>query len=214
MGSMEIEDKKTLSQKVYEKLKTLILTGELESGSKLTETHIAKLFGVSPTPVREAFKKLSSDSLIEVNSWKGRVVKGVSKKDLFDIYQCRATLEGLAGSLSCKNITEDDIALLDDMIERSKATEDIKLLIELNTEFHAEIVRISGNLKLKYFLDEMMTVVIYARTIYNRYMMENEDILREHIEILAALKERDADKVSSLLKSHIENSYHIIEENF
>lgn len=207
MESIELEDRKTLSQKVYEKLKLLILKGEIKSGTRVTEANIANLFGVSVTPVREAFKKLSSECLIEVSSWKGGVVKGVSQKDLLDIFQCRYALESLASSLVCKNITEGDLELLDSIIERSKNTEDIKLLVELNKEFHGEIVRISGNLKLKQLMDELMTVISYAREAYNRYVLEHKEILNEHTEIVGAFRENNPEKASILLKVHIEKSY-------
>ena len=68
MSNFQLNDKKTLSEKAYEKLKELIINGTLEKGSKITESSIAKMFGISPTPVREAFRRLASEGLIEVNS--------------------------------------------------------------------------------------------------------------------------------------------------
>lgn len=210
--SIKLDDKKTLSEKIYDKLKKLIMEGELEKGTKITETAIAKIFDVSPTPVREAFKKLSSEGLIEVTSWKGVVVKGIDQKDLLEIYECREALESMAGKLAVQNITENDIQILDSILKECDKTNEIKKIIELNTIFHNEILRIAANERLKKLLNDLTSVILYDRNISNRYLIRRFEIQKEHLEILEALKERDSDKSSKLISQHIRNGYNFIKK--
>ncbi|MCI6152181.1 GntR family transcriptional regulator [Fusobacterium perfoetens] len=207
MSEFQLKEKKTLSEKAYEKLKELIIDGTLEKGSKITETSIAKMFGISPTPIREAFRKLSAEGLIEVNSWKGVIIKGIGKKDLLEIYECREALEGMAGYLASNNITDRDITELEEIIIESDNVKEIKELIKLNTQFHDKILEIANNERLKRLLSDLMGVILYDRDISNRYTTRREEILEEHKEILKYLKMRDAEKVSMLMKEHVRHGY-------
>lgn len=203
MKVIKLDDKRTLSEKVYDRLKELIMDGELERGTKITETSIAKMFDVSPTPVREAFRRLASDGLIEVASWKGVIVKGIEQKDLLEIYECREALEGMVGKLAVRNITEEDIEILEGILERCNDAETPEILIELNTEFHNELLRIARNERLSKLLNELMVVILYDRDISGRYSVRRKEIVAEHLDILKYLKKKDEKKVSELMSKHI-----------
>ncbi len=210
MKFIKLDDKRTLSEKVYDKLKDLIMDKELERGTKITETSIAKMFDVSPTPVREAFRRLAAEGLIEVTSWKGVIIKGIDQKDLLEIYECREALEGMVGKLAARNITDENIKILEEIIDKCNKTENSETLIELNTDFHNELLKISGNERLKKMLSDLMTVILYDRNISNRYAVRRQEIVNEHIEILKYLKKKDEQKVSTLMEQHIRNGYEFI----
>ena len=213
MKVIKLDDKRTLSEKVYDRLKELIMDGELERGTKITETSIAKMFDVSPTPVREAFRRLASDGLIEVASWKGVIVKGIEQKDLLEIYECREALEGMVGKLAVRNITEEDIEILEGILERCNDAETPEILIELNTEFHNELLRIARNERLSKLLNELMVVILYDRDISGRYSVRRKEIVAEHLDILKYLKKKDEKKVSELMAKHIRNGYEFIKNH-
>ena len=213
MKVIKLDDKRTLSEKVYDRLKELIMDGELERGTKITETSIAKMFDVSPTPVREAFRRLASDGLIEVASWKGVIVKGIEQKDLLEIYECREALEGMVGKLAVRNITEEDIEILEGILERCNDAETPEILIELNTEFHNELLRIARSERLSKLLNELMVVILYDRDISGRYSVRRKEIVAEHLDILKYLKKKDEKKVSELMSKHIRNGYEFIKNH-
>ena len=213
MKVIKLDDKRTLSEKVYDRLKELIMDGELERGTKITETSIAKMFDVSPTPVREAFRRLASDGLIEVASWKGVIVKGIEQKDLLEIYECREALEGMVGKLAVRNITEEDIEILEGILERCNDAETPEILIELNTEFHNELLRIARNERLSKLLNELMVVILSDRDISGRYSVRRKEIVAEHLDILKYLKKKDEKKVSELMSKHIRNGYEFIKNH-
>lgn len=204
MKVIKLDDKRTLSEKVYDRLKELIMDGELERGTKITETSIAKMFDVSPTPVREAFRRLASDGLIEVASWKGVIVKGIEQKDLLEIYECREALEGMVGKLAVRNITEEDIEILEGILERCNDVETPEILIELNTEFHNELLRIARNERLSKLLNELMVVILYDRDISGRYSVRRKEIVAEHLDILKYLKKKMKRKYLNLCQNILE----------
>lgn len=213
MKVIKLDDKRTLGEKVYDRLKELIMDGELERGTKITETSIAKMFDVSPTPVREAFRKLASDGLIEVASWKGVIVKGIEQKDLLEIYECREALEGMVGKLAVRNITKEDIDILEGILERCNDAKTPEILIELNTEFHNELLRIAKNERLSKLLNELMVVILYDRDISGRYSVRRKEIVAENLDILKYLKKKDEKKVSELMAKHIRNGYEFIKNH-
>ena len=213
MKVIKLDDKRTLGEKVYDRLKELIMDGELERGTKITETSIAKMFDVSPTPVREAFRKLASDGLIEVASWKGVIVKGIEQKDLLEIYECREALEGMVGKLAVRNITKEDIDILEGILERCNDAKTPEILIELNTEFHNELLRIAKNERLSKLLNELMVVILYDRDISGRYSVRRKEIVAEHLDILKYLKKKDEKKVSEPMAKHIRNGYEFIKNH-
>lgn len=103
---IESTDLRPIREIVLERLRKAIMDGSFEPGDRLVETSIAEGMGVSRTPVREAFRQLEIEGLAENVPRKGTIVKGISKRDILEIYEIREVLEGLAFRLACANISE------------------------------------------------------------------------------------------------------------
>lgn len=101
--------KTTMSQQVYQILKEQIIKGYYYGGQKLTETGIAKILEVSPTPVREAFKRLESEGFIENIPYKGAFVKSYSEDEIMVAYQMRAKIQGIALRFMMENMNQASI---------------------------------------------------------------------------------------------------------
>src|SRR6056297_3078489 len=99
---------KPIRDRVYEILRKRIFASKYEVGTKLVETEIAEQMNVSRTPVREAFRKLEIEGLVEHKPRKGIFVKGLDKNDIKEIYSIRSVLEGLASKNAAKNINEEE----------------------------------------------------------------------------------------------------------
>ncbi|WP_462427630.1 FCD domain-containing protein, partial [Fusobacterium varium] len=91
--------------------------------------------------------------------------------------------------------------------------ETTETLIELNTEFHNELLRIAKNERLSKLLNELMVVILYDRDISGRYSVRRKEIVQEHLDILEYLKKRDEKKVSELMEKHIRNGYEFIKNH-
>ena len=114
-----------LSEQVYNVLMDSIVNGSLEAGTELREQHIAKQMGVSATPVREAFKRLASDGLIEIVPYRGAVVKTLDPQEIKEAYACREALEHLVVKEAMERISPADIQQLHQDAQRVALIDEI-----------------------------------------------------------------------------------------
>lgn len=130
-------------QIVADQLREAIASGELAPGEHLNEVAVAKRLGVSPTPVREAFRDLEQAGLIEVAPHRGATVRLLTHRDLSEIYSLRAHLEQMAIRLAHPRLTEEDLDQLAELIKRMEERAeagDTAAVVELDVAFHRHIV--------------------------------------------------------------------------
>ena len=112
-----ITGESSLAEEVTEILRTRIITGEYEMGEKLIENKIANELKVSRTPVRDAFKQLTKEGLINYIPNKGCFAKGFTQKDMADVYAVRKAVEELAITRAVENATDENISALKDQLD-------------------------------------------------------------------------------------------------
>ena len=117
----KIKEKETLNQKVYQSIKNMIFDGELQGGDKLNEVDIANALGVSATPVRETFRMLSMEGLVEIIPYKGVFVRKYTLEEIKSVYECRRALENLAIELAIDKLDESKLLDFLDTINEEKA---------------------------------------------------------------------------------------------
>jgi DNA-binding GntR family transcriptional regulator len=205
---LKIEGYELLSQKVYRALKTEIIKGSLKPGTKLSEGKIAEQMGVSRTPVREALKELAAEGFVKMNPNQAVVVSNASVEDIQEVLQIRGVLEGLAARLATKTINEEEIKELEKyqkQMEYYTKKDDVLAFSEMDAEFHELILNICGNNKLiqirKNISDQAHRYRIRSLSIPGRLKYS----LKEHQEIVEALKRKDAEQADRLSQKHIEN---------
>ena len=113
LTKLNLDEYKPLRDVVFENLRGAIVEGRLKPGERLMEVQLAEQLGVSRTPVREAIRKLELEGLVVMLPRKGAYVANMSLKDLIDVLEIRASLEGLAASLAAERITDEDIKKLE-----------------------------------------------------------------------------------------------------
>ena len=191
---IEITDLRPIRDIVFERLRMAIIGGSLEKGERLVETFIAENMGVSRTPVREAFRQLEVEGLAENIPRRGTVVKGISKKDVIEIYQIREMLEGLEFRLASNNISELQIIQLKEIIskmEKSIINDDMTEYCRLHEEFHKIVLYSCGNSRL---IDQMKQIYEYLSRIREATLVMNKRSRKdmvEHKEIIDVLEKRD-----------------------
>jgi DNA-binding GntR family transcriptional regulator len=203
------EDQYSLRGRVYNSLREDILNGKYKPGENLIELKIAQELNVSRTPVREAIRQLELEGLVEGIPNKGANVKGISRKDMEDIYRIRKVLEGLAATWSIELITDDEIKELQEVYELMEfytPRNDIDQIAKLNTRFHEIIFTATKSKILMNILKDFQFYVKWARHASLSIPGRKEEALKEHYDILQAFKERDSDKAQQCLTVHVENS--------
>jgi DNA-binding GntR family transcriptional regulator len=192
---------------VREALREAILAGDLDPGTRLREEEIARIFGVSRTPVREALQHLRSEELVELSPNQGVTVTRLTTDDILAIYLVRESLEGLASRLAAQRATASDGERLQQILREMDAAvsqeKDVAFLSQLNLRFHAEIRRIANNRYLDRFLGQVEHAVHrFGQTTY-AYQGRRADSVQEHRGIVEAIMAGDPQRAEYLASEHM-----------
>ena len=204
-----MEEHYSLGGKVFQQLKNSILAGEFENGAELREIALAKKLGVSRTPVREALRQLEQEGLVEIYPNRGAYVKGITYKDVEDIFRIRARLEGLCAEMAVSSITHEQLDKLDEIILLSKFYEekkDMEHLLKMDSQFHEMLFESCGSKMLEHQLKDYHQYVQKARLRSLKRQERAKKSTQEHEEILLAIKDRDAKRADELATRHILNA--------
>ena len=211
MEKFRIEKKKTLNLQVYEILKEMILNNEFKNEIKLNEVLIASKLEVSPTPVREAFRMLAADGIVEIVPWKGVFIKKYTIKEIEEAYQCREVLETLAVKLCINIIPKTEIDRLLKLLKENHDT--VEKRIKVSNEIHNMIIEYSHNKILNNLITQLNDILIYDRRLSAYDGLRGKQIDQEHKLILKALKEKNENAAIFYMKEHIQNGFKYVKEN-
>lgn len=202
-------EKYSLRGKIFNILRQQILDGKYKAGDSLVETKLAEELGVSRTPIREAIRQLELEGLVISIPNKGVVVKGITEKDIEDIYTIRMVLEGLAAKWAVEKITVDELKELQDkyeLMEFYTAKGDMEQVAKLNTEFHEIIFKATKSGVLQHILTDFQYYVQLARYKSLKSPGRAQKALEEHKKILEAFMKKDLLAAESSVTQHIINS--------
>jgi DNA-binding GntR family transcriptional regulator len=196
----------TITTAVADRLRDEIRSGKLSPGTRLRQAHIAEEFGVSTTPVREAFAALEREGLLQSNAHRGVTVFEPSAVELREIYEIRIPLEALATELGAPHLTETDIKRmrknLKGMIAANRK-KDWAAAGEFNNEFHLEIYRRADRSRLlKLITDLRDTSRVYV-DLFPKLPGRMKEVEREHKEILDACAAGQAKKAAKAMIAHL-----------
>ena len=143
----------TLTDQIFRKIQTAIVSGEIAPGSKISEPELARVYGISRGPLREAIHRLEGQKLVERTAHVGARVVSLSHQQLFELYQIRENLEGLACRLAAQSIDKQQILNLREVLHMHAQDPDFKegkgyYLQEGQDDFHYCIIKNCGNITL------------------------------------------------------------------
>jgi len=206
----EVTDKYSLRGRVFNKLREDILSGKYQEHEELKEVAIGEELGVSRTPVREAFRQLELEGLIQIVPNKGAYVTGITAKDVKDIYMIRSYLEGMCARLVTEKITDEQLDELEENVYLASyhaAKGHMEQMAELDNRFHHILYEACDSKMLQKLLQDFHEYVMRIRkktlSTKERGIASNE----EHKQIMEAIKERNAEKAEQLANLHMNNAY-------
>ena len=205
---LEQDDFQPLRNVVFNTLRDAILRGDLQPGERLMEIHLAKKLGVSRTPVREAISMLEQEGLAVTYPRRGAQVAKMTVKDLDDVLEIREVLDTLAASLACRNMNSDDINNLATAcadFEKATRGNDIREVVRTDEAFHNVIYEASGNPRLRAILLNLKGQMYRFRFEYVKDKSNYPFLIKEHKDILEALKTRNEEEVIKHTKKHLVN---------
>ena len=184
----------------------MIVQGRLPAGGRLNERLLTAQLGVSRTPLREAFKVLATEGLVELLPNRGAVVTQMDPVRLAESLAVMGALEALAGELACANATDaqiNEIRALHYEMLAYHARNDLAGYFKFNQAIHLKLVKYSGNATLNTIYRQLNGNVRRARYMANLSKERWDAAVREHDEILAALAARDVKRIKALLSDHL-----------
>jgi DNA-binding GntR family transcriptional regulator len=187
-------------------LRRAIYSGEYRSGQELSLTEVAEGLGISRTPVREAFQTLAAEGLITLRMNKGAIVNPIDAKFIQDIFEMRLLLEGEAAFRCARNGAD-----VSSLLERVAARQNRKNALSredyeaLNQELHLTLWTAADNARLKAYLQELWNGPS-AGPSEAELLSHYKDSDCEHLRVLEAVRDRDAERARREMESHIRRS--------
>jgi DNA-binding GntR family transcriptional regulator len=196
----------SLSDQVKQYILDAIERGELAPGERLVESQLARQFKISQAPVREAISELVSTGFLDREPHKGALVRMLTDEDMIEIYTVRATLESLAAQQAVKNITDEHLQMLRDILDKMlqmAEAQDFLSTARFDRQFHDLIMEISGNRLLRRIYQNLQlgqfTLITMRRSSQSLQMLA-----QRHSKIIEALQTRDPEIAKSAMWHHIE----------
>ncbi|MEM7613649.1 MAG: GntR family transcriptional regulator [Pseudomonadota bacterium] len=196
-----------LPRDAYDMVLDAIDKGEFRPGDRLVEADLADRFGVSRTPIREAFQRLETQGVL-VRDGRSLIVASLSHDQMGELYVLRAELEGLAARLAAQHAAPEEITVLFDMVEEDRALiDDPDRMSRANKRFHRQLHLASHNR----YLIQQLELVHRSMALMSKTTFAAEGrgpvALEEHRQIVAAIDARDGDAADAAIRAHISAAF-------
>lgn len=213
--------RRTLQDNVYEYLREALMAGEFAPGERLTVRGVAAAIGTSVMPVREAFRRLTTEGALEPLSTGATRVPVFDLPKLQDVQEIRMNVEGLAVRRAANRITEDELQQLEQCnsaLQAACVAEDWATEAKINERFHFIIYRAAQSADLLRIIESLWLKV----GPYLAWLLRNQDqwrikargpkSFRHHREIILALRRHDADQAESAIRSDLMTSANVFSD--
>jgi len=200
---------RTIREVLFERIRSLILAGQYRSGTKLREEELARQFGVSRTPVREALRKLESEGLVRYLPQRGVLVNGLSDREMLEIYTIRASLEGLAARLAATERTDAEVRELRELqrqMNEAYARANWNRAARIHTRFNMALYAASRSPRLVAILAQFNDYIEHSKTRSLALPGRAQEIGREHQAMVDAIARGDPDEAERTAIRHVHNA--------
>ena len=192
----------TLAEQAYHRVSAAILSGELKPGSKISEPALARQYGISRGPLREALHRLQERKLITRSANQGARIVQLTPETLIELFAVREALEGMAARLAAMHATDGDIAALKATLPQANGKDEMEP--RQDEDFHFTVVQLSRNPMLIHLLcGELWPLLRLYRGQRSDNRNSSRRALIEHERVIAAIEDRDPDLAETMMRRHI-----------
>jgi len=202
----ETLDRHTTAKVVAGRLRQEIQHGALGPGTRLRQNEVARRFGVSTTPVREAFAQLQAEGLVRIDPHRGAVVFHPTIEDLLEFYEIREALESLAVARAIPQLRPDVVKDLTALIERMRRTEDARRWLKLNDEFHLRLYACAGRPRLAALIANLRDASTPYIHMYVAGKPRGGRANEEHQAVLDACVQGDEEGAKAAIRNHLRSA--------
>lgn len=212
---MKAIQKKTLHEEIANRLREMIMSGELMEGDKIKENELCELMDISKTPLREALRVLSAEGLIRLIPNRGSYVTIPTIEEIKEMFDVMNVLEGVGASAAAEKMNDKDFEKLENLhkqLEKYSKAKDQARYIHMNHSYHAFVQELAGNRTLNQIVNGLRQKILLYRFKSLNLSGRFEQSIQEHRDLLEAFRKRDADKAETLMKSHIKKQSEALEK--
>jgi DNA-binding GntR family transcriptional regulator len=195
---------RTTAEAIAKALREDIVAGRFGSGDRLRQVELANRFGVSTTPVREAFGILQQQGLVRVHAQRGATVLVPTVRDMEEHYEIRLALECLAVEHAARRFRPSDAPPLRAMLAQMRACRDPDRYVELNHDFHMAVYALSGRERLTDMIGQLRLATQAYMRLNSEQVVPTGDAEHEHDDILAACEANDPERARRATTQHLQ----------
>lgn len=211
--NLDLTQNKPLKTLLYEAFRKTIILGDIPAGERINEKEFSDTLNISRTPIRFAMQQLVEEKLVEHVPRIGIVVKGISIKDAYEIYDIRKSLDTLATIKAMHLMTEKDFDELEALLIRGEALHQegkVDEVLQNFSDFNQFIYEKSQMLRLKAIVLELQTYLVYFRDIAIRSTQRREKALAEHWLLYRGMRNKDKLQIELITHEHLDHSLQFI----
>ena len=202
------------TQRAYEKIRKKIITLELAPGSLINEQHLAEELNLGAAPTREALKLLAHDELVSITPRHGLYIADISIPDLEQLSEMRLSLESLCARLAARRADSDDLMVLEALRQEQTSIppEDSRSLLDIDHKFHQALVQAAKNKYLSRTLEHFFGL---SQRLWYMALPQLDFLptaVAEHLDIVAAIKDGDAERAGQIMHDHVQEFYDRVKE--
>ena len=202
----KLPERVALHEQARDRLRSLIVRGDLAPGVAILETQLSEELGISRTPLREALKLLAAEGLLELRSNRSAQIAPLRPAEIDEIFEVISAIEGIAAQLAASRMTNQELRRLSQLQDRMEAHHDEGRLDEyfkINQEIHSFIIASAKNAVLKSTHDTLLARAERARYFALSSRSRWDESVHEHRQILKALEKRDGAAAARALTQHV-----------
>ena len=214
--SSEAVDRRTLPATIADRLREMIIEGELAADTRLNERALCDRLQVSRTPLREAFRLLAADGLVRIQPNRGAHVVALSEKDIRESFEVMGALEALSGELACQRITDQEIAEIKALtyeMQACHARQNLSSYYHVNRAIHDRINGAGHNDLLSQVYKNINLRLQNLRFRSNLNHDKWDRAMQEHLEMADALASRDGPRLAQIMREHLRRKGEAVLEN-
>ena len=201
----------SIQARVIAEMRRRIISGDLPPDVNLSELALAEEFGVSRTPVREAFKQLQTEGLVEIRPRVGTFVTTPSRREITELFEMKELLEGAAARLLAQRGRVPELDRLEENLREADAAvqrDDTARYAELVQEFHDLLIVGSDNRKLEAHYRTLMNQLAYPRLVTTSLSQPGRPAQsdQEHHRVVELITAKDGDSAERLMRGHVRAS--------
>ncbi|MBU2960740.1 GntR family transcriptional regulator [Citreicella sp. C3M06] len=207
--------RKSLHAELTDAIRNQIVNGDLAPGIRVPEKDLCTFYGVSRTPLREALKVLATEGLLSLEPNRGAWVSRITPEDLDEVFPVMGALEALSGELACKHISDAEIGhirVLHRQMLKHYEKRELAKYFEVNQQIHEAILNAARNETLATQYRSLAARVRRARYVANMTQERWAQATDEHEQIMDCLETRDGERLSYVLKLHLENKLETVRQ--